>query len=331
MRHFLLPLLFALAAPAAADPLLDTITAADGWATWQVPMVAAAGEPCCYESYSRSGPAGRRGCDLDGRHWNVSHNRSAATAGAAADAGQLAVYARVKGGKVDTIRAFAASCPVYGATAPREIAGVQADASVAWLADQARAATGSKDGGDESVAALAYHATPRAMTALQELAAASRPQKQREAALFWIGQARGAAGADAVARYAREDADAAIRQHAVFVLSQSAEYDTYPRVLAVAGSDRSGEVRGQALFWLAQMEDARAAADILAALRREKDEEVREQAVFALSQLPAAQADQALIGLIRGDHPREIKQKALFWLGQSGSDAAIAFLDEVLR
>ncbi|MDR3385968.1 MAG: hypothetical protein P4L92_02850 [Rudaea sp.] len=33
---------------------------------------------------------------------------------------------------------------------------------------------------------------------------------------------------------------------------------------------------------------------------------------------------------MRGRYPHEVKQQALFWLGQSGSDAAMKFLDEVL-
>jgi hypothetical protein len=37
-----------------------------------------------------------------------------------------------------------------------------------------------------------------------------------------------------------------------------------------------------------------------------------------------------LIGLVRGNYPREVKQQALFWLGQSGSNDALKFLDEVL-
>ena len=52
--------------------------------------------------------------------------------------------------------------------------------------------------------------------------------------------------------------------------------------------------------------------------------------MFALSQLENGEADAALIALVRGNYPREVKQQALFWLGQSGSDAAMKFLDEVL-
>ena len=324
MRN-VLALLLLCAAPfvSAADDLSQHIVAKDGWVAWQVPRTADSGDACCH--YIKGAVVNGRGCDLDGKHWNINN-----TAEAAGDAAGLIVYAHVSRGAVDKVRAFSATCPVRSADPLRTLDAVDPVASVNWLAAHAKRDRNPKDD-DEAISALAMHATPVAMTALRDLAAADRPQKQREAAVFWMGQARGAEGADAVERYAREDADAHIREHAVFVLSQSPEHGTYPKILAIAGSDRSAEVRGQSLFWLAQMEDKRAGADITAALRREQDAEAREQAVFALSQLPDDEADQALIAVIRGDFPREVKQKAVFWLGQSGSDKTLTFIDEVLK
>jgi hypothetical protein len=311
---------------AAADDLSRRIGTGDGWVSWQVPRTPDAGDACC--QHIRGSVVERRGCDLDGRQWNNIEKASPLSG----DAEGLVVYAHLKRGVVDKVRAFSATCPVRSAEPLRRIDEVDPAASVNWLAAHARSHGGAKDDDDdEAIAALAFHATPVAMTALRDLAAAERPSQQRQAALFWMGQSRGAEGVAAVERYAHDDADPDIRQHAVFVLSQAAEHDTYPRILAIARTDRSAEVRSQSLFWLAQMEDKRAAADITEALLREQDADVREQAVFALSQLEDGEADKALIALIRGDFPREIKQKAMFWLGQSGSDAAIAFLDDVLR
>lgn len=322
-------LLFAFAPLAghAADELSGRIGTEDGWVAWQVPRMPGAGDACCH--HIRGSVVEQRGCDLDGRNWNIS---SEAAAGGNGDPDSVIVYAHVSRGDVDKVRAFSATCPVRSKEPLRRLDDVDPAASVNWLAARARSHGKPKDGDDdEAIAALAFHATPAAMTALRELAAAERPREQRQAALFWMGQARGAEGVVEVVRHAQEDADPDIRQHAVFVLSQATEHDTYPRILAIARTDRSADVRGQSLFWLAQTGDSRAATDITEALRREPDADVREQAVFALSQLEDGQADRALIALIRGDFPREVKQKAMFWLGQSGSDAAIAFLDGVLR
>lgn len=325
MRTVIALLLLGLAPlVSAADDLSRRIGTSDGWVSWQVPRIAEAGDACCHSFRGKT--MEHRGCDLDGRQWNVRTGADQASG----DPGNLIVYAHLKRGAVDKIRAFSASCPVRTAEALRQIETVDPADSVKWLAAQVKTRPGGKDD-DEAVAAVAFHATPAAMTALREFAGSGQPEEQRKAALFWMGQSRGADGVAAVERYAREDADAEVREHAVFVLSQADEHGTYPKVLAIAGSDRSPKVRGQSLFWLAQMEDRRAAADITAALQREQDPDVREQGVFALSQLPDSEGDRALIALVRGDFPREIKQKALFWLGQSGSDEAIAFLDSVLH
>jgi hypothetical protein len=327
MRTVIAAVLFLIPLACAADIGKD-IAAADGWASWQVAKVADAGEPCCYD-IGRSG-VDRIGCDLDGGNWSISIGDNHASAKPTAT-DTLTVYAHIVGGKVDRIRAYAATCPVNTRQALRPLAGVSAKDSVDWLERQAVADGAAKKLDDEPIMALAFHADAAAQSALVRMASTGQPEKRREAALFWLGQARGAAGVSIVEGFARDDASEDIRRHALFVLSQAEDFDTYPKVLASAQNDRSGEVRSQALFWLAQMKDARASQDIVAALRREKDAEVREQAVFALSQLPDGQNDAALIGIMRGDYPREVKQKALFWLGQSGSDSAMAFLDEVLR
>ena len=327
MRTMLMAtLLLLLPLGATAADLGRTVVASDGWSRWDVPKLAAAGDACCY--HIGRGGVDRVGCDLDERSWSISTGHGGDTL-KLSPSDRLSVYVHAKGGKVDKIRAYAATCPVNSRGSIRELSGISPADSAAWLAGEARRKAGSDDD-DAALLALAYHADAAAETALQQLAAPGQPRPQRETALFWIGQARGQAGVDIVERVARNDADSEMRRHALFVLSQAEEFDTYPKLLASAREDRVGEVRSHAMFWMAQMEDPRAGNDLLALLGQEQDGEVREQAVFALSQLPKGAGDQALIGVLRGSYPREVKQKALFWLGQSGSDEAIAFLDKML-
>ncbi|TDR40419.1 HEAT repeat protein [Tahibacter aquaticus] len=327
MRKFLAILLLWIPQANAAD-LASQIAGSDGWTSWQVSKVADAGEPCCYDL--NRGGVDRIGCDLDGGNWSVSvGSRNSQAKPASTD--QLTVYAHVSHGKVDKIRAYAATCPVNTRQVLRPLPAVAAADSVAWLERQVAGGSDAKHIGDETVMALAFHADSAAQQALLRLAAAGQPEKRRETALFWLGQARGAQGVAAVEGFARDDADEDIRRHALFVLSQAEEFDTYPKLLASARNDRAGEVRSQAMFWMAQMKDSRAGKDILGLLDKEQEADVREQAVFALSQLPDKAGDQALIEVLRGHYPRDVKQKALFWLGQSGSDEALAFLDQVLN
>ncbi len=79
----------------------------------------------------------------------------------------------------------------------------------------------------------------------------------RRDAAFWLGAARGEAGASVVERLARDDADDDFREHLTFMLTLVGDrgIDT---LIALAKRDPSAKVRGQALFWLGQSGDQRA-------------------------------------------------------------------------
>lgn len=325
IRNTFFSIVLALAAaPVLAGSPEADITRADGWVSWQVPLVDGAGVMCCFGNFKRG--AKIEACDLDGRNW--SYGTSSDNPRKPGDS--LTVYAHVDGGKVDRLRALSTSCPVRSKSEIRSIDVAPAD-SVAYLGRYAGAGTGGSkhDETDYALTAIAYHAEPAATAALAGIAAPGHQRDLRESALFWLGQLRGVEGAGIVERFATRDDDPQVREHAVFALSQSPVGDAYARILAIAGSDPQEDVRSKALFWMAQMGDARAEADILAVIGRDTSAEVREQAVFALSQLEKG-ADKALIAVIRGNYPRDVKEKALFWLGQSGSDEALGFMDEVL-
>ena len=310
------------AAVAAEVDLGQQLAAADGWVGYHVPMIGKAGAPCCYAG-STGADLHKTPCNLDSRSGTFVSNRSDPAASA-----QLSVYWHVADGQPDRVRAFAADCPVTSRQPVRWIDPVDPTDSVGFLQGWISGVHRGRDSFD--LAGLALHADAGATAALIDLSAASQATDLRKDAIFWLGHARGAAGADFVERVATADPNADLREHAVFALSQSSEPNAYERVRAISKRDAAGEVRGKALFWMAQMHDPRAQADILAALGSESSNPVREEAVFALSQLDEAIATKALIAVIRGDFPRPVKEKALFWLGQAGTDEAMAFIDSVL-
>lgn len=322
MTGIALAVLCAAHASAATD-LQAQVTQEDGWVAWQVPMVAGAGAPCCFTW--RHGMVADGGCDLDGRDWSFGTDGKHALRDST-----LAVYAHVAKGRIDRVRAVAAACPVASKDAIRRIVPVVPAQSVALLSDWLAGSDVKRNDDDSALAALAYHEDASATRALAVQAEPKHDEEAREQALFWLGQTRGAEGADIVEHYATTDADPDLREKAVFALSQSKAGDPYARILAISRSDRTAHVRSQALFWMAQTEDARAPADITAALANEASDDVREQAVFALSQLKDGRAEDALIAIVRGNYPRDTKKQALFWLGQSGSPRAIQALDDVL-
>ncbi|UXI68883.1 HEAT repeat domain-containing protein [Tahibacter amnicola] len=320
MKTALLAAIAFVGSPAAlADGFSSAMGKVDGWAGWRVPLAEGVAAPCC-QSHSRKGDLHRR-CHLDERDWSVTTHKPVASGAS----GDLLVFARIEGGKVRRLRVTSEDCPI-DSTVPVSDLGAPAPAeSVAWLTAQ----LGTSQS-DEAMAAIAWHAGAPADAALKAAAAPGRPMKVRENALFWIGQTRGAAGVETIARFATQDPDAALREKAIFALSQAEGTDTFDRIRAIARDDAAPSVRGQAMFWLAQQFPERAEAEILSLITREKDESVREEGVFALSQLGDERAAKALIAVARGNYPRDVRRQAIFWLGQTGSDEAIAFLDTVL-
>lgn len=310
-------------AHAAGNELESRVTASNGLVAYNVPMVGGAQAPCCYTIHGKA--VMQKGCNLDGRGSSfniIDDGRKAALDDT------LTVYLRVEKGHIARVQALGASCPVQTASAVRWIDSVDPASSIAMLSSLVdRNATGDPD--DHGLVALAYHADAAATRSLAVHAESSHRSKEREQALFWLGQTRGVEGADIIERYATTDADPKVREQAIFALSESQAPDAYTHILAIAHKDPAERVRGQAYFWLAQMDDARARDDIIAALKSEASEDVREEIVSALSQLD--DGDEALIAVLRGDFPRSVKKQALFWLGQSGSPEAMAYFDEALR
>jgi hypothetical protein len=87
------------------------------------------------------------------------------------------------------------------------------------------------------------------------------PTETRRQAVFWLGQAAGAAatrGLDSIARDPTGDLE--VRKHAIFALSQRPSDEGVPALINIARTNRHAELRKTALFWLGQTEDPRAIA-----------------------------------------------------------------------
>jgi hypothetical protein len=85
-----------------------------------------------------------------------------------------------------------------------------------------------------------------------------RPERRREA-VFWLGQAAGAAAAQALDSIATDPhGDREIRKQAVFALSQRTANQGVPALIRIARTNPDPELRKSALFWLGQSEDPRA-------------------------------------------------------------------------
>ena len=289
------------------------------WIAWEVPSVGRR-NTCCFDRRF-----GRTACMLErgNQNWGTSTDSPPGS-------GRLQVLARWSQGAAGKVFAVDAECPVDAE--PLSIVrlpDVDVDESVEWLASLA--AEGGGDESDGALAALAYHAGPAAMQALQRLAAEGNAEDLRGNALFWIGQARGEEGARFLAGVVRGDSDPEIREKAIFAISQNDSPLSARAITEAARSDDEAEVRAQALFWLAQTRSPSAEDVLLGALEEDPSAKVREQAVFAMTQLPDGGVP-LLVRIARdARRDKEVRRQAMFWLGQSKDSRALDFLEEILE
>jgi hypothetical protein len=97
-------------------------------------------------------------------------------------------------------------------------------------------------------------------TLLQIARDESLPTATHRDAVFWLGQAAGkAATADLANLAASDTVDRAIREQAVFALSQQHDAGV-PELIHIAQTNRDPAIRKRAIFWLGQSNDPRALA-----------------------------------------------------------------------
>ena len=126
----------------------------------------------------------------------------------------------------------------------------------------------------------------------------------------------------------RDACSAALREKAVFLVSQKRTSETEDLLLSVVRDDPSQEVRKKAVFWLSQVNTDRAAQALVQMLESNTTSpELREQAIFALMQ-QRSERGQAAVRRIAEDNgaPSELREKAVFWLGQQRSPANAQYL-----
>jgi hypothetical protein len=304
----------------AAEPALPK----DGWSSWKVDAVEGSPSWCCWNNR----PDQASVCDLSDDRFGYGSRDGAST-----DA--IRIYARTEGGKVQSVRALAASCPVKSKTPIQELEGVATDDSARWLIalNKAQRAGGKfrHDVGEQSLAALAMHRGELAFGELRTLARSDADPKVRKNSIFWIGMLRGEPGVDLVSSVMSNDMDPDVRQHGAFAMSQSKSPRAAAELIRLGKTDKAGDVREKAWFWLAETGAPHAEAAILEAAKKDAEEDVRDHAIFALSQLPDGRATKALVAAAEDRSlSKEQRKKALFWLGQSDEADAATYLDKVL-
>lgn len=310
-----------LAAPVInANPLQSLPS--QGWSSWEVADVVDVAYRCCFTLTGKDVKA--QVCDLDRQHGGF-----AASDAFPSISTSLRIYVETLAGEIRSIQSYSSNCPVRSTTPVVALAPVSVERSVAWLGAQL---AGPRRLAAPALAALALHPGGAAQLKLETTARSDPKKENRKDALFWLGQNRGEAGALAIIRQLALEADASVREHAVFALSQSDWPEKSHQLTALAKSDRAPDIRAKAWFWLANIAAPNVERDIFLTLPIEPNREVQEEAIFALAQLPPKRSVPALIGLVEQKSlRRELRKKALFWLGQNESEQAQRYLAAMLK
>ncbi|MGD9021657.1 MAG: HEAT repeat domain-containing protein, partial [Lysobacterales bacterium] len=258
----------------------------DGWLAFPMPVLEGTRSPCCWSG--RWTTSGEPGCKLATRYTHYgSRSDSPLT-------DSVIVYARLRSGQVQKLRVFGEQCPVDGN-----------GEKIMWLdnADQndALAWLGSVAGfsrGDGAMYALALHASDGATRRLLALARDSDRDTASEA-VFWLGEARGKQGFEALESLLDELPLGKTRREIAFGLAMNDSAEAAALLGAISRDDKDPELRGQALFWLAQEYPVETETLLLEAVRGERDEEVLDEAIFAISQLPGKSGSRMLLDIAR--------------------------------
>lgn len=300
------------------------------WIGYAAPIVEGDHQMCCWSDAAGRGDGCCAGCRLepgtpDQSVTIVSTMRPVRLEGPSA----LIVLYRVERGVVGKIRTFSEDCPLdAGGRAVYWLTSVAPADSVAWL--------GTFLSGDEKLAssaigAIAMHRDQAADRELERIAAPGQPERLREKAAFWMGNARGRQGFETLRHLVKGDASDGFRKRGAFALSQSKETDAVAALIDLARTDASHAVRGEALFWLAQKAGKLAAGTITDAIANDPETDVKRRAVFALTQLPKDEGVPLLIQVARTNRNPEVRKQAMFWLGQSKDPRALGFFEEILK
>ncbi len=309
--------------------------AAQATATWigyRVPMVAGPRHLCCADAPVTGGTCCGI-CRLErGSGVTLTENETPGLRVTLEPPTEFLVLARAEAGQIVRLRTFTPDCDIDAGGMPLVwMTDVKTDDSIGWLTSLTTGAPGA--GGSvakPAIGAIALHDVALADRVLEGFIAPGSPEWLRRETAFWLGTARGEAGARLLTRMVAQDSSENVREQALFGLSVSSQPAALVTLINAARDDRSPRVRGRALFWLAQQAGRQAVDTIDSAIDRDPDTEVKKQAVFALSRLPKDDGIPKLMEVARTHKNPAVRKQAMFWLGQSKDPRAVTFFEDIL-
>jgi len=190
---------------------------------------------------------------------------------------------------------------------------------------------GDEDLQDTLLHVIGAHDIYEAGEFLHQVALGSYTQKVRKNAIFWIGNLKNPESIQYLNNIYKSVSDTKLREQVVFALHIS-DQDSAPReMIKIARTDSSKKVRKSAVFWLGQKASEESMKFLKGIVEKDDaDTDLKDSAVFAISQLPKDKSVPMLIDIAKTNPSASVRKKAIFWLGQTGSEEALQFFEEIL-
>jgi hypothetical protein len=210
------------------------------------------------DGHVRLSYAARAGVCGNGR--NIQTSWSTSDWESDCEPGPVRVALDLREGRVVEVRTY-----VGGRWRPRaepvvDLGYVRAGEAAGYLLGVARKGTGH--GGSDAILAATLADSVVVWPQLLDLAKEeSVPAETRRSAVFWLGQAAGEAAVEGLTGLiGAQDQDVAIKEQAIFALSQLGHGGGVEPLIRVARSNGDPRLRKKAIFWLGQSNDPRALA-----------------------------------------------------------------------
>jgi hypothetical protein len=248
---------------------------------------------------------------------------------------ELQILMRVNNDRTDRIRVFTDDCEVKATGVTVHWLGpVSSTESIALLGEYITRRPSTKREREKfhsrAAGALAQHADPAALVAMQQAAESQEDDQLRGEIVFWLGESDDPATIKFLMGLIDDDPSEHVREQAIFAMSNNDSPEAADALISAARNNDDRDVRSKALFWLAQKAGEKAKETLRDAATDDPDQYVKEQAVFALSQLPEDEGVPLLIDVARNNSNAKVREQAIFWLGQSEDPRALTFFEEIL-
>jgi len=238
---------------------------------------------------------------------------------------EAVILYRVENNAVNRIRAISPYCEIDAGGVPVHwLTGVEPAQSVALLQTMV---ANRENFGDNPLHAIAMHADPAAVSALERCLAPDQPESIRLRAVSYVASR----DLNLAKKIIAADRDIRVRERAVSSLANNRQPEAEEMLLSIAATGDDSRLRLQAISGLGRKSGARITTALTAIAEKDTDSNVRRRALSALQNMPDGEGIPVLIQLAKSERNPETKKQAMQSLQNSRDPRALAFFEDFLK